>query len=74
MGAPDRIMESITGHLSRRMLERYSHIRMDARPAVLDALDAHRIEAANGQDSIGSIEATSQTAAQSAIEQAGPSH
>jgi len=27
MGVADHVLESITGHLSRRMLERYSHIR-----------------------------------------------
>ena len=32
-------MESITGHLSRRMLEHYSHIRIDAKRQALDALD-----------------------------------
>jgi integrase len=27
MGMADHVLESITGHLSRRMLEHYSHIR-----------------------------------------------
>lgn len=30
------MVESITGHLSRRMLEHYSHIRLSAKKAVLD--------------------------------------
>ena len=30
------VVESITGHLSRRMLERYSHIRLKAKKAALD--------------------------------------
>ena len=47
MGVPDHVMESITGHLSRRMLEHYSHIRLDAKRKALDALDAHRAETAN---------------------------
>ena len=38
MGA-DHVLESITGHLSRRMLEHYSHIRIDAKRQALDALD-----------------------------------
>lgn len=38
-GEPDHVVESITGHLSRRMLEHYSHIRMNAKKAALDRLD-----------------------------------
>ena len=30
MGVADHVLESISGHLSRRMLEHYSHIRIDA--------------------------------------------
>ena len=40
MGVADHVLESITGHLSRRMLEHYSHIRIDAKRQALDALDA----------------------------------
>src|SRR4029079_13096769 len=36
------VLESISGHLSRRMLEHYSHIRIDAKRQALDALDAAR--------------------------------
>jgi hypothetical protein len=39
MGVADHVLESITGHLSRRMLEHYSHIRIDAKRQALDALD-----------------------------------
>ena len=42
MGVPDHVMESITGHLSRRMLEHYSHIRLDAKRKVLEALEGWR--------------------------------
>jgi integrase len=38
-GEPDHVVESITGHLSRRMLEHYSHIRINAKKAALDRLD-----------------------------------
>ena len=38
-GEPDHVVESITGHLSRRMLEHYSHIRLNAKKAALDRLD-----------------------------------
>src|SRR5258708_1945054 len=52
MGVADHVLESITGHLSRRMLERYSHIRIDAKRQALDALDVQRgrvlPEAGNG--------------------------
>ena len=39
MGVADYVLESISGHLSRRMLEHYSHIRIDAKLAtVLDGV------------------------------------
>ena len=54
MGVADHVLESITGHLSRRMLEHYSHIRIDAKRQALDALDVQRgrvlPEAGNGSD------------------------
>jgi hypothetical protein len=42
MGVPDHVLESISGHLSRRMLEHYSHVRIDAKRKALDALDDQR--------------------------------
>jgi hypothetical protein len=44
MGVADQVLESITGHLSRRMLEHFSHIRLDAKRAALDALDEWRTQ------------------------------
>lgn len=41
-GEPDHVVESITGHLSRRMLEHYSHIRLTAKRAALDRLSEPR--------------------------------
>jgi hypothetical protein len=41
-GEPDHVVESITGHLSRRMLEHYSHIRLTAKSAALDRLSEPR--------------------------------
>jgi integrase len=41
-GVPDHVMESISGHLSRRMLEHYPHVRIEAKREALDALDARR--------------------------------
>ncbi len=52
MGVVDHVLESISGHLSRRMLEHYSHIRIDAKRQALDALDdARRRAATNGNGS-----------------------
>ena len=41
-GVPDHVVESITGHVSRRMLEHYSHVRIKAKKDALDGLDASR--------------------------------
>src|SRR5437667_7770225 len=61
MGVADHVLESITGHLSRRMLEHYSHIRIDAKRQALDALDVQRgrvlPEAGNGNGGDAKIEA-----------------
>jgi integrase len=48
MGVADHVLESISGHLSRRMLEHYSHIRLKAKRDALDALDASRERDRNG--------------------------
>lgn len=37
-GEPDHVVQAITGHLSKRMLEHYSHIRMAAKRGALDRL------------------------------------
>jgi len=46
----DHVLESISGHLSRRMLEHCSHIRIDAKRQALDGLDTLRraSDTANG--------------------------
>jgi len=36
--ASDQVIQSIAGHMSRRMLDHYSHIRMDAKRTVVDSL------------------------------------
>jgi hypothetical protein len=36
--ASDQTIMSIAGHLSRKMLEHYSHIRMQAKRTALDAI------------------------------------
>ena len=53
MGVADHVLESISGHLSRRMLEHYSHIRIDAKRQALDALDAARRSTAHNGDGNG---------------------
>jgi len=37
-GAPDRVIESLAGHLSQKMLEHYSHVRRAAKVAAIDKL------------------------------------
>ncbi|HLG58759.1 MAG TPA: tyrosine-type recombinase/integrase [Vicinamibacterales bacterium] len=69
MGVADHVLESISGHLSRRMLEHYSHIRIDAKRQALDALDNLRRGGAaadrNGkQASDGEIETIVEVAAE----------
>ena len=53
MGVADHVLESISGHLSRRMLEHYSHIRIDAKRQALDALDAARRSTSHNGDGNG---------------------
>jgi integrase len=38
-GAPDHVIMSIAGHVSKEMLEHYSHIRMEAKRAAVASLD-----------------------------------
>jgi integrase len=39
-GASDATMTALAGHMSRRMLEHYSHVRMAAKRTVLDKLES----------------------------------
>ena len=39
-GASDSTIMAIAGHVSRRMLERYSHVRMEAKRKAMEALAA----------------------------------
>jgi len=69
MGVADHVLESISGHLSRRMLEHYSHIRIDAKRQALDALDtARRGEAGNGNAGNGRGEAAHSTEIETVVE------
>jgi integrase len=39
-GASDATMMAVAGHMSRRMMEHYSHVRMAAKRTVLDKLES----------------------------------
>jgi hypothetical protein len=56
MGVPDSVLKSIAGHITQRMLDHYSHIRLTAKRQALDGLDAYRADEA--------LRALAQTAAQ----------
>jgi len=44
MGVPDSVLKSIAGHITQRMLDHYSHIRLAAKRQALDGLEAFRAE------------------------------
>jgi integrase len=46
MGVPDSVLKSIAGHITQRMLDHYSHIRVTAKRQALDGLDAFRADEA----------------------------
>jgi len=37
---PDATIQAISGHLSRKMLEHYSHVRLEAKRRAVETLDA----------------------------------
>jgi hypothetical protein len=41
-GAGDEVIMSIAGHVSRAMVSRYSHVRMEAKRRVLDEIAARQ--------------------------------
>ena len=50
---PDHVVESITGHLSRRMLEHYSHIRLTVKRTALDGISSARGTYVTSHDTTG---------------------
>ena len=44
-GAGDEVIMSIAGHVSRAMLSRYSHVRMEAKRRALDEIATRQIAA-----------------------------
>ena len=49
-GASDSTIMAIAGHVSKRMLERYSHVRMEAKRTALDALSTKMAGFESGYD------------------------
>jgi hypothetical protein len=47
----DSVIRSIAGHVSQKMLEHYSHVRLEAKRRPLDALATTRPETENQGDS-----------------------
>lgn len=41
-GVPERVMMALAGHLSRAMLERYSHVRMKAKREAVETMRTAR--------------------------------
>jgi hypothetical protein len=58
-GAGDQTIMDIAGHVSRQMLSRYSHIRMEAKRTALDAIGAKpKTGAAKKADEKGTADGT----------------
>lgn len=77
-GASDHTLMALAGHLSRRMMEHYSHVRMAAKREAIDKLAAGLIapaaeEAKPASEAVNGL-VTSQTTSQRAIGNDGPSH
>jgi integrase len=61
--ASEQTLMAISGHVSRRMIEHYSHIRMEAKRAALDAIAKAALEGAGAQNWAQSSNAEKTTAA-----------
>jgi hypothetical protein len=48
-GVPESTMLALMGHMSRAMLERYSHIRMAAKRTAMDSLMLNREQGIEGR-------------------------
>jgi integrase len=58
-GTSDSTIMAIAGHVSRRMLERYSHVRMEAKRKAMEALSASTKN--SGYDTINVTNSDSQS-------------
>jgi integrase len=45
----EETIRALAGHVSKKMLERYSHIRTAAKKAAIEALDAYKVECTSVQ-------------------------
>jgi integrase len=66
-GAGDEVIMSIAGHVSRAMLSRYSHVRMEAKRSALDEIAARQRAADERRKEEAERRAQSAVAAQSAV-------
>jgi len=48
-GVPEATMEALLGHMSRAMLERYSHVRMEAKRAAMEAIEGRSRSETSGE-------------------------
>ena len=46
-GAPDSVIQSLAGHLSKWLMDHYSHVRMAAKRAALEKLGSELMNAGN---------------------------
>jgi integrase len=49
-GVPDRVIMDIAGHVSPRMLRRYSHIQLESKRAAIQALSSRPVSEAGRND------------------------
>ncbi len=49
-GVPEQTLMAIAGHLSRQMLEHYSHVRMQAKRDAVKAIDSFHPEVDSGEE------------------------
>jgi integrase len=68
-GAGDEVIMSIAGHVSRAMLSRYSHVRMEAKRRALDEIAARQRAAEEKRRAEAARQASAEMAAQSAAVQ-----
>jgi len=49
-GAPDATLMALAGHMSREMLEHYSHVRMDAKRKAIESLSTGLVKPSSGEE------------------------
>ena len=61
-GASDATIMAIAGHMSRRMMEHYSHVRMAAKREALEGLESGRMGVSLDMTGAGSAKTVSEVA------------